>query len=135
MLLLPIAPTFLAAQERQISGRVTRSGSDQPVPDAEIAILNAAQGRTTRTNADGRYTISAPRGEARLQFRAIGYTRREIAVPAGTSTLDVVLVQDFFRLSEVVVTGEATTIERRSATPDDQRQPLSPAQERRQSRR
>ncbi|HUR92550.1 MAG TPA: SusC/RagA family TonB-linked outer membrane protein [Gemmatimonadaceae bacterium] len=116
LLLLLTVPTFLAAQERQISGRVTRSGSTDPVPDVEISILNAAEGRTTRTNADGRYSISAPAGDVRLQVRAIGYTRREIAVSAGTSTLDVVLVQDFFRLSEVVVTGQATTVERKSAT-------------------
>src|SRR5688500_15525323 len=116
LLLLLVVPTFLAAQERQISGRVTRSGSTEPVPDVEISVLNVAEGRTTRTNADGRYSISAPAGDVRLQVRAIGYTRREINVPAGTNTLDIVLVQDFFRLSEVVVTGQATTVERRSAT-------------------
>ena len=116
MLLLLVAPTFLAAQERQISGRVTRSGTTDPVPDVEISVLNVAEGRTTRTNAEGRYSITAPAGDVRLQVRAIGYTRREILVPAGTSTLDIVLVQDFFRLSEVVVTGQATTVERRSAT-------------------
>ncbi len=116
LLLLLVVPSFVAAQDRQISGRVTRSGSTEPVPDVEISILNAAEGRTTRTNADGRYSISAPAGDVRLQVRAIGYTRREVNVPAGTNTLDVVLVQDFFRLSEVVVTGQATTVERRSAT-------------------
>lgn len=116
LLLLLLVPEFLAAQERQISGRVTRSGSTDPVPDVEISVLNAAQGLTTRTNADGRYSISAPAGDVRLQVRAIGYTRREINVPAGTSSVDIVLVQDFFRLSEVVVTGQATTVERRSAT-------------------
>ena len=36
LLLLLVVPTFLAAQERQISGRVTRSGSTAPVPDVEI---------------------------------------------------------------------------------------------------
>ncbi|MCR4339455.1 MAG: carboxypeptidase-like regulatory domain-containing protein, partial [Gemmatimonadaceae bacterium] len=116
LLLLLIVPAILIAQERQISGRVTRSGSTEPVPDVQISVLNVAEGRSTRTNADGRYSITAPAGDVRLQVRAIGYTRREINVPAGTSTLDIVLVQDFFRLSEVVVTGQATTVERRSAT-------------------
>nr|MBA3403715.1 carboxypeptidase-like regulatory domain-containing protein [Gemmatimonadaceae bacterium] len=116
LLLLQAVPTILLAQGRQISGRVTRSGSDQPVPDVQIAVINAAQISGARTNADGRYTITAPAGEVRLQIRAIGYTRREVTVPANTNTFDVVLVQDFFKLSEVVVTGQATTIERRSAT-------------------
>jgi len=116
LILLLTAPTFLAAQERQISGRVTRSGSDQPLPDVEVAVIGAAQSRTARTNADGRYTITAPAGDVRLQIRAIGFTRGELVVPAGSNNADVALTQDFFRLSEVVITGQATTIERRSAT-------------------
>jgi len=116
LILLLTAPTFLAAQERQISGRVTRSGTDQPIADVQVFVIGTAQTRPARTNADGRYTITAPAGDVRLQIRAIGYTRGELVVPAGSNNADVALTQDFFRLSEVVVTGQATTIERRSAT-------------------
>lgn len=115
LLLMPTVATESAAQERQISGRVTESSMGQPIPNAEVSVVGAAQGRVARTNADGRYTINAPPGEVRLQVRAIGFTRREVVVPAGATTFDVVLVADIFRLGEVVVTGQATTIDRRSA--------------------
>lgn len=72
--------------------------------------------RTARTNPEGRYTITVPQGEVRLQFRAIGHTRVESVIPANVSTHDVQLEQDVFKLSEVVVTGQATSVERRSAT-------------------
>jgi len=49
-------------------------------------------------------------------FRAIGYARVEVIVPAGTATHDVQMEADVFKLSEVVVTGQATSVERRSAT-------------------
>jgi TonB-linked SusC/RagA family outer membrane protein len=115
MLALLAAPTFLAAQERQIAGRVTSSGTNQPIPGAQVSVIGA-QTRTVRTDADGRYTITAPAGNIRLQIRAIGHTRSEVGVPEGTSNFDVVLAQDIFRLGEVVVTGQATNVERRSAT-------------------
>lgn len=116
LLLFLMSPPLLVAQERQISGRVTRAGTDVPVPEAAVSVVGAGQVRAVLTNADGRYAIAAPAGEVRLQFRLLGYTPREVVVPAGTNIMDVALSQDVFRLSEVVVTGQATTIERRSAT-------------------
>ena len=110
------APMYLAAQERQISGRATRSGSGEPVPGVEVSVVGVPQGRTVRTDGDGRYTIAAPPGDVRLQIRAIGFARGETVVPAGSNTFNPVLTPDLFRLSEVVVTGQATNVERRSAT-------------------
>ncbi|HEX9893670.1 MAG TPA: TonB-dependent receptor plug domain-containing protein, partial [Gemmatimonadales bacterium] len=115
MAALLLAPGVLAAQDRQISGRVTRAGGTQPL-DAEISVVGQLRYRTARTNPEGRYTINAPQGEVRLMFRAIGYARVEVIVPAGTATHDVQMEADVFKLSEVVVTGQATSVERRSAT-------------------
>ena len=116
LLLTPTVPADLHAQGRQITGRVTESSLGRPIPDAEIIILGVAAGRIARTNAEGRYTINAPAGDVRLQARAIGFGRREVLVPAGTDNFDITLTADVFRLSGVVVTGQATTVERRSAT-------------------
>ncbi|MHB1328382.1 MAG: SusC/RagA family TonB-linked outer membrane protein [Gemmatimonadales bacterium] len=106
-------PGWLAAQSRQITGTVSRSGSGEPIAEATVALV----GTTTvaRTDAAGRYSITAS-GEARLMFRAIGFTRREAVVPAGQSTMNVTLDQDIFRLDEVIVSGAATQVERRAAT-------------------
>ncbi|HET9515146.1 MAG TPA: SusC/RagA family TonB-linked outer membrane protein [Gemmatimonadales bacterium] len=116
MAALLLAPGVLAAQDRQIAGRVTRAGADPQPLDAEVSVVGQLRYRTARTNPEGRYTITAPQGEVRLMFRAIGYGRVEVVVPANQGTLDVQMEQDVFKLSEVVVTGQATSVERRSAT-------------------
>ena len=113
---LLLVPAVLSAQDRRISGLVTRSGTAVPLPDVEITVLNQSRLPTVRTGADGRYTITAPEGAVRLQARIIGYTRVEATVPANATTQDFALTQDVFKMSEVVVTGQATTVERRSAT-------------------
>jgi TonB-dependent starch-binding outer membrane protein SusC len=112
---LLLAPGVLAAQDRQISGRVTRAGGNVAL-QAEVTVVGELRYRTARTNPDGRYTIAAPQGEVRLMFRSIGHARVEVVVPAGTATQDVAMEPDVFKLSEVVVTGQATSVERRSAT-------------------
>lgn len=114
--MLMLTSTTLLAQDRRITGRVTKAGTDTPIPDAEVSVVGALQYQAARSGQDGRYTIAAPAGEVRLQARAIGYTRMEAVVAANQSTADFGLATDVFRLSEVVVTGQATTIERRSAT-------------------
>lgn len=110
-----LAPNALAAQDRQISGRVTRA-SGQPIPDVEVTVVGQVRYRAVRTTPEGRYTVTAPQGDVRLMFRAIGFTRTEVAVAATSATLDVTMEQDVFKLSEVVVTGQATTVDRRSST-------------------
>ncbi len=110
-----LAPNALAAQDRQISGRVTRS-SGQPIPDVEVTVVGQVRYRPVRSNPEGRYNITAPQGEVRLMFRGIGFTRLETAVAANVATQDATMEQDVFKLSEVVVTGQATTVDRRSST-------------------
>jgi BRCT domain type II-containing protein len=55
-------------------------------------------------------------GEVRLAVRAIGYQRKEVVVNAGEAAVTVQIDEDPFRLEEVVVTGQTTTLERRNAT-------------------
>jgi TonB-dependent starch-binding outer membrane protein SusC len=112
-LLIPLFP--LAAQDRQISGRVTQADTDQPVPNATVIVVGSTRA-PVRTDEQGRYNLSAPAGEVRLRFRAFGYSPRELAVPSGSNTANAALSRDAFRLDEVIVTGQATTVDRRSAT-------------------
>src|SRR5207247_1809654 len=111
--LLMVPPAALA-QGRQISGVVTRAVGAQPIAGVAVTVIGGAQ--PARTDADGRYTVQAPDGAARLTFRAIGYGRREVVIPAGQTTMDVALNEDVFEMEAVVVTGQATTVERRNAT-------------------
>jgi TonB-linked SusC/RagA family outer membrane protein len=107
-------PQAALAQGRQISGVVTRAVGAQPIAGVAVTVIGGTP--PARTDANGRYTIQAPDGAARLTFRAIGYGRKEVVVPAGQTTMDVALNEDVFELEAVVVTGQATSVERRNAT-------------------
>jgi TonB-dependent starch-binding outer membrane protein SusC len=111
-----LLPAQLEAQERRITGRVVRSGTELPVPNAEVTIFGQIRGESALSGDDGRFTIAVPAGDVRLQVRAFGYSRADVTVAAGQTTVTVSLQEDVFKLDELVVTGQATTIERRSAT-------------------
>jgi TonB-linked SusC/RagA family outer membrane protein len=108
-------PLAIGAQDRTITGRVTAASTQQPLENAVVSIVGSNR-VASRTDAEGRYSIVAPSGELRLRFRALGHAMREQIVAADRTSVDVQLSRDAFRLADVVVTGQATTVERRSAT-------------------
>lgn len=111
VLLLPAAAH---AQTRVISGTVTISGTSQPLAGATVSVVGGTA--VARTEANGQFRITVPQGEATLVARAIGYKRATATAPAGQATVDFALEKDVLQLESVVVTGQATTVERRSAT-------------------
>src|SRR5256714_3420160 len=102
-----------SGQERQISGRVTSATNGEAIAGVNVSVTGAAFAAVT--NADGRYTISAPSGAVTLVFRRIAFKRREVSVPAGQNAADAALEADVFNLEAVGVTGQATGGERRNA--------------------
>lgn len=114
--LIALAPASLIAQERQITGQVTRAGTEQPVLAAAVSVTGGGEASTVLTNAEGRFTVTAPAGEVTLLISAFGYADSQVVVAAGESTADIELQYDAFQLDELVVTGQATSIARRSAT-------------------
>lgn len=106
----------LEAQERQITGRVTSADTGEPLPGVDVSVVGVPAIGAVLTNAEGRFTLRVPAGDVRLRVNLFAYQAREIAVGAQQSTVDIVLLRDIFRLSDVVVTGQVTTIDRRSAT-------------------
>jgi TonB-linked SusC/RagA family outer membrane protein len=107
-------PVATQAQTRTITGTVTVVGSGQPLTDATISIVGGTT--ITRTTANGRFSLIAPDGNVTVLARAIGYKRLTKTVPAGQNTVDFALENDALQLESVVVTGQATTVDRRSAT-------------------
>lgn len=114
--LIALAPASLIAQDRQITGQVTRAGTEQPVLAAAVSVTGGGEASTVLTNAEGRFTVTAPAGEVTLLISAFGYADSQVVVAAGESTADIELQYDAFQLDELVVTGQATSIARRSAT-------------------
>jgi TonB-dependent starch-binding outer membrane protein SusC len=101
-----------SAQVRQITGRVTNSANQQGLPEASIAV--SGTGIVAGTNNQGAYVLNAPAGDVTIVVRAIGYKRQQAVVPASQSTADVALEPDVFKLEEIVITGQATGVERQN---------------------
>jgi len=113
-LALAVAPMVAHAQAREVTGRITRTLGDVPVVGATVVEVGG-QG-VAQTAGDGSFKINVGPGDARLLVRAIGFQRKEVAVPASQSSVTVALEEDPFKLEAVVVTGQSTTLERRNAT-------------------
>src|SRR5687768_11018895 len=111
MLMLPPAAW---SQTREISGTVTIAGSSVPLIGATISV----EGTTlaTLTGQVGRFRLTVPSGPQAVTARYIGYRRMTRTVHADQATVDFGLDRDVLQLEGVVVTGQATTVERRSAT-------------------
>lgn len=109
-----LAPNPVLAQSREVTGRILRAANNSPL--AEVTVTEVGGLGVARTGADGTFRIRVAAGDVRLAVRAIGYQRKEIAVNAGEQNVETRLDEDPFRLEEVVVTGQTTTLERRNAT-------------------
>ncbi|MEO8338065.1 MAG: hypothetical protein ABI664_24030, partial [bacterium] len=109
-------PSYTHAQDsprvRQLVGKVTEEGSALPATSVQILLEGSLIG-TSRD--DGTYSVRLPAGAATVTFRRIGFRRVDQVVGPAVATLDVVMGRDLLRLSEVVVTGQATGIERRNS--------------------
>jgi TonB-dependent SusC/RagA subfamily outer membrane receptor len=100
------------AQTRILSGRVYDDATQQAVPGALVSVVNGLQ--VAQANADGRFRINLPVVQVRLLVRGLGYKRREVDVDATKTTIEVALSKEALQLNEVVVTGTATSQERRN---------------------
>ncbi|WP_242926620.1 SusC/RagA family TonB-linked outer membrane protein [Pontibacter vulgaris] len=90
------------AQNRTISGKVTDSGSGQPLPGVNVVVKGTTVG--TYTGGDGSYTVNVPSENATLLFSFLGYVAQEVNA-AGKTAVNISLKEDSKALSEVVVVG------------------------------
>lgn len=92
----------LLAQDRLISGKVTSSDDNTPLPGVSIVIKGTNQGTTT--DSEGIYKLSVPGGKE-LQISFIGFATQSIRVE-NQSTINVSLKADASNLQEIVVTAQ-----------------------------
>jgi TonB-linked SusC/RagA family outer membrane protein len=107
-------PALLAAQTREITGKVTQAGSGNPITEATVGLLGAQVG--VRTNERGEYRLKIPSAGATVLVRAIGFKRATATVSASATTADFALDKDVLQLEGVTVTGQATTVDKRNAS-------------------
>ncbi|HEX8428646.1 SusC/RagA family TonB-linked outer membrane protein [Hymenobacter sp.] len=110
LLVSPVLVQQAAAQNRNITGRVTDSATGQGLPGVTVLAKGTTIGAST--NADGSYSLSVPATATTLTFSFIGYTTLERPI-GDASALNVALATDTKQLGEVVVTS-ALGIQRQS---------------------
>ncbi|HEY7877960.1 MAG TPA: SusC/RagA family TonB-linked outer membrane protein [Gemmatimonadaceae bacterium] len=109
-----VTPTVLVAQQRRITGTVTDVDNGQPIAGA---VITARGGRGfAQAGDDGRFAILVDPVPVRLLARAVGYAPAEVPVGVADSVVAIKLKNDPLQLEAVVVTGQATGVERRLAT-------------------
>ena len=108
-----IAAVPLSAQTRTVTGTVIDASTGQPLEGARVSVRGTTL--TATTGASGQFTLgNVPQSGVTVVVRRIGSNPAEIPVPAGQSDIRVTLTRDPLRLSDVVVTGQATGVERRN---------------------
>ena len=108
---LLLVPGLALAQNGTLSGVITDSESGDPLPGANISLVELP-GTGAAADIDGNYTVTGiPAGSYTVRVTFIGFKTSEQAftVSSGNNTLDVALAPDYTGLEEVVVTGIASS--------------------------
>jgi TonB-linked SusC/RagA family outer membrane protein len=102
-----------AAQTRTVTGTVTDASTGQPLEGARVSVRGTSL--TATTGVAGRFTIgNVPAGGVTIAIRRIGSNPADIVLAPGQDEIRITLTRDPLRLSDVVVTGQATAVERRN---------------------
>ena len=101
----------IAIAQFQVTGKVTDTADELPLPGVSVLIKGTNTG--TITDIDGNYSLSLPDSSSVLVFSFIGYAQQEMAVNDRT-IIDVVMVEESQGLSEVVVTALGIEREKRA---------------------
>ncbi|AXP82094.1 TonB-dependent Receptor Plug Domain protein [Mariniflexile rhizosphaerae] len=92
------------AQDLTVSGVVTSSEDNMPVPGVNVIVKGTTRG--VSTDFDGNYTIEVKTGEV-LEFSAVGLKTVAITI-SNQTTVNVIMETDIASLDEVVVVGYGT---------------------------
>ena len=84
-----------------MTGRVTSSDDNSPLPGVSVVIKGTTRGATT--DATGSYRVSVGSGTT-LTFSFVGFKSQNVTV-GNRTTIDVTLAADASTLNEVIVTG------------------------------
>ncbi|WP_411766547.1 SusC/RagA family TonB-linked outer membrane protein [Winogradskyella sp. A3E31] len=103
-LLLLFFSLFSWSQQIEVTGIVTNSVDNLPLPGVNVIVQGTARGTTT--NFDGEYTVNVSAGE-KLEFSYLGFKTQTITI-TNQSILNISLEEDYSTLDEVVVVGYGT---------------------------
>jgi TonB-linked SusC/RagA family outer membrane protein len=102
----------LQAQDRVITGKVSSSKDNTSLAGTTVSVKGT--NRSTASDADGGFSISAPAGKVVLVFSSVGFASKEVSVGAEQSSVSVTLTDDSRQLNEVVVTALGITRQKKT---------------------
>ncbi|MFZ4562707.1 MAG: SusC/RagA family TonB-linked outer membrane protein [Bacteroidales bacterium] len=105
LLLFGVLLQQVVAQDIPVSGTITASDDNSPIPGVTILIKGSTQGTTS--NINGKYSLLAP-SKGILVFSFVGMQTQEIPVN-GHKVINVKLSDQDIALGELVVVGYSTT--------------------------
>lgn len=108
-----LALAHAQASPRVITGKVTDAETGQGLPSVAVIIKGTLFG--THTNDDGSYSLPASGGAISLSFRRIGYIQLDRLLKPDENTINIALKHDVLKLTETIVTGQATGVTRENA--------------------
>lgn len=101
------------AQDRVVSGKVTTSEDNSPLPGVSVAVKGTTKG--AQTDVNGAFKISVPNNATTLIFTYIGFETSQVTIGNKTN-LDVVLSPDTKTLQEVTITGAYGSYDKKGYT-------------------
>jgi TonB-dependent SusC/RagA subfamily outer membrane receptor len=102
LVFLLFAGLQVAFAQRTVTGRLTKSQDNTPLPGVTVMVKGTTTGAIS--DADGKFTISVPNDQAVLQFSFIGFNPKEVPV-GNQATLNVSLDESTVEMEEIVVTA------------------------------
>ncbi|ACU05198.1 TonB-dependent receptor [Pedobacter heparinus] len=102
-----------ALAQQTIKGKVIDSLTKETLPGAVVSLKGA--GLSTSTSSDGSFSIKKQDGANVLVISYIGYNRKEVVVPAGTTDLgSITLVSSSNTMDEVMIIANNVAIDRKT---------------------
>lgn len=114
--LLSVAFSHAAYAQRTLRGRVLDIDTGQPINGVGVRVHGTTIGALTDDN--GHFEVQVPGGALTLDVRRIGYAPQSVSVAADENDITIKLKAEVLRLSQTVVTGQATSITRANAASD-----------------
>ena len=96
------------AQDKMVTGKITDARDGTALPGVSVALKGSTKGTTT--DASGQFKVNAP-ANGTLTVSFVGYSSQEVKI-GSRSEVNVTLSENVNQLSEVVVTGLATSVKR-----------------------
>jgi TonB-linked SusC/RagA family outer membrane protein len=112
-MLLCGSATAASAQTRSLTGKIVDRTTSQPLADVQIHVAGTRLGALSTDS--GTFSLRVPTTPVTLDFLRIGYKRVQVQVAADQNVVPpIAMERDVLKLQEMVVTGQATSVERRN---------------------